>query len=121
MTLSSIAPETAQLLQHLTDGQAQFSDVLAHIAAHYDYTPAGFRNGELHNSAEQNQGSARVLAFALLNGLDQQQTLQLFAEHYRAVLADSAGQDHQDIRQFMQHGWDQVEFEQPVLWARIAD
>lgn len=103
------------LLARLNDKSAQFSDVLAYIEQHYDYTPSGFQNGTQHNASTQNQGSAKVLAFAQLHQLDREQTLQLFAEHYQAVLDDPQGEAHQNIRQFMQHGWSQVNFEHKVL------
>ncbi|HAD80214.1 MAG TPA: HopJ type III effector protein, partial [Flavobacteriaceae bacterium] len=41
--------------------------------------------------------------------------LKLFAEHYQAVLETPEGTDHNNIRQFMQNGWDGVKFENEVL------
>ncbi|MFI8142771.1 HopJ type III effector protein, partial [Acinetobacter baumannii] len=38
-----------------------------------------------------------------------------FAEHYASVLATPEGTDHQNIRQFMQNGWDGVKFEGQAL------
>jgi HopJ type III effector protein. len=35
--------------------------------------------------------------------------LSLFAEHYAAVLATPEATDHQNIRQFMQNGWDGID------------
>ncbi|RYY54633.1 MAG: HopJ type III effector protein, partial [Chitinophagaceae bacterium] len=84
----------------------------------YQHHPTAFRNGETFNTAEQNQGSARVLAYALLNQLPAPETLLLFAEHYEAVLADPGGTNHQNIRQFMDHGWAGVSFDGTVLTAR---
>ena len=52
----------------------------------------------------------KYFLFAQLNGLDQAQTLSLFAEHYAAVLATPDATDHQNIRQFMQNGWDGIQF-----------
>ena len=57
------------------------------------------------------------MSFAKLNSLSQEQTLALFAEHYAAVLATPEGTDHQNIRQFMQHGWDEVQFQAEALQA----
>ena len=107
-----------QLLEQLQQGQAQFSDVLAFIDAGYTHTPTAFKNGQQHNAATENQGSAKVFSFAKLQGLDAAQTLSLFAEHYQAVLATPEGTDHQNIRQFMQHGWSAVEFSSQALQAK---
>ncbi len=103
------------LLVQLEAGTAQFSDVISLIDMHYQHTPTVFQNGAQHNTAEQNQGSAKVLSFAKLNGLDQTQTLRLFAEHYQSVVATPEGADHQNIRQFMANGWDGVTFEGEAL------
>jgi hypothetical protein len=66
----------------------------------------------------QNQGSAKVFAFAKLNGLSAEDTLWLFAEHYHSVLADPTGIDHQNIRQFIVHGWPGIEFKGEALVAK---
>jgi hypothetical protein len=47
--------------------------------------------------------------------LDKADTLALFAEHYQSVLDNLDGTDHQNIRQFMAHGWDGVIFEGQAL------
>lgn len=107
-----------QLLEQLQQGQAQFSDVLAFIDAGYTHTPTAFKNGQQHNATTENQGSAKVFSFAKLQGLDAAQTLSLFAEHYQAVLATPEGTDHQNIRQFMQNGWDGIEFAGQALQAK---
>ncbi|MEG2447370.1 MAG: HopJ type III effector protein, partial [Acinetobacter sp.] len=57
-------------------------------------------------------------SFAQIEDLNQADTLALFAEHYAAVLATPEGTDHQNIRQFMQHGWDGVKFEGTALNAK---
>ena len=106
------------LLSQLVQGQAKFTDVIAFIDAHYTHTPTAFDNGAQHNAAEQNQGSCKVFSFAQLNGLDATQTLSLFAEHYAAVLATPEATDHQNIRQFMQHGWAGIRFDAPALQAK---
>lgn len=107
-----------QLLEKLQQGQAKFTDVLAFIDAAYQHTPTAFKNGLQHNAATENQGSAKVLSFAQLQGLDAAQTLSLFAEHYQAVLATPEGTDHQNIRQFMLNGWSGVEFAGTALTAK---
>lgn len=95
----------------------QFADVIAFIEARYT-RQLHFQNGLQHNTATENQGSAKVFSFARLNNLDQQQTLSLFAEHYASVLATPEATDHQNIRQFMQHGWDGIKFEGNALTAK---
>ncbi len=90
----------------------RFSQVMETIDEHYHYTASAFNNGELSNAQGENQGSCKLFAFAHLHQLTQAETLQLFAEHYLSVLAEPAGQAHQNIRQFSLHGWAAVEFEQ---------
>ena len=106
------------LLAQLQAGEAKFADVIAYIEAGYNHTPTAFKNGQQANAATENQGSAKVFSFAQLNGLDQAQTLSLFAEHYAAVLATPDATDHQNIRQFMQNGWDGIQFEGQALTAK---
>ena len=106
------------LLAQLEAGEAKFADVLAFIEARYNHIATAFQNGKQHNAATENQGSAKIFSFAKLNGLNQAQTLSLFAEHYASVLATPEGIDHQNIRQFMQHGWDGVQFETLALSAK---
>lgn len=105
----------SKLLFNLSNQQAQFKDVLAFIEEHYQYQASAFKNGKQENSNNENQGSAKVLYFAKLENLGQEETLSLFAEHYQAVLDHPQGEDHQNIRQFMENGWDGVSFESTVL------
>ncbi|OTG67511.1 HopJ type III effector protein [Acinetobacter silvestris] len=107
-----------ELLKQLQSGTAKFSDVIAFIEARYQHTPTAFANGQQHNTATENQGSAKVFSFAQLNHLDQQQTLNLFAEHYASVLATPEAVDHQNIHQFIQNGWDGIKFEGSALTAK---
>jgi hypothetical protein len=93
------------------NNQLAFSEVLQLIEAHYQHTPTAFKNGDAYNEATQNQGSAKVFACAQLYELSEADTLYLFAEHYHAVLAHPDATDHQNIRQFMAHGWPGVVFE----------
>ena len=86
------------------DENLDFEDTMAVIEANYTYTPAAFDNGEVHNQAGQNEGSCKIFAFALLNGLDQDRTLACFGRFYRDVLATPEGDDHANIRSFMQTG-----------------
>lgn len=103
--------QVSALIADLKNGSITFADVIKFIESQYTHTPTAFKNGEAYNEETQNQGSAKVFAFAQLNQLDQQDTLQLFAEHYKAVLDTPDGTDHQNIRQFMANGWAGIAFE----------
>jgi hypothetical protein len=88
-----------------------FQQTIALIDALYDFTPTAFQNGEHSNAAGENNGSCKILAFALLHQLSEPQTLQLFGDFYRLeVLPDVKGTNHANIRNFMRTGWDGVEF-----------
>lgn len=104
-----------ELLSLLENKQLRFKDVLNYISQHYTYTPSSFINGDLHNTAEENQGSAKVLYFAFLHSLTEKQTLQLFAEHLDNVSTCPEGTNHPNIRQFIKTGWQAVLFENVVL------
>jgi hypothetical protein len=106
------------LLKKLKDDSLSFKEVIAFIETYYQHQPTAFKNGALHNEATQNQGSAKVFTFAQLNKLDKGDTLYLFAEHYRSVLEKPDGTDHQNIRQFMIHGWPGIVFEGQALLAK---
>lgn len=95
-----------------------FKEILNYIEEHYQSNLSAFKNGELQNSEDENQGSAKTLFFAQLNNLSKEDTLKLFAEHYQSVLEDLNGTSHQNIRNFMKHGWDGVVFENEVLKAK---
>ena len=107
--------EIKNLIAKLENKKATFSDTLNFIDTYYSHTPTAFSNGAQKNAATENQGSARVFAFAKGNDLSKEETLKLFAEHYEAVLATPASEDHQNIRQFMLHGWDGIHFEGEAL------
>ena len=106
------------ILEKLMNDEANFADVIAFIEDNYMYTASAFTNGNQENAADQNQGSAKVLAYAKLNNLSQEDTLKLFAEHYNAVIETPNGTDHNNIRQFMENGWNGVTFENDVLTAK---
>ncbi len=103
------------LLASLKSGKTPFAKVLEFIDTNYQHQPTAFKNGDAYNEATQNQGSARVFSFAQLNNLSAEDTLCLFAEHYKAVLDTPQGTDHQNIRQFMAHGWGGIVFEGEAL------
>lgn len=106
------------LLADLKTNAITFSQVIAFIENYYQHQPTAFKNGDTYNEATQNQGSAKVFAFAQLNELSEADTLLLFAEHYQAVMATPEGTDHQNIRQFIANGWDGILFEGDALVVR---
>lgn len=111
----------SELLQAVAShpGSVDFAEVMSVIADHYDYTPTAFKNGELHNDAGQNEGSCKLFAFAKLHNLNEQQTLALFGGYYRDdVLGNPDGNDHGNIRNFMQSGWDGVVFSGDALISK---
>ncbi|WP_249219754.1 HopJ type III effector protein [Chitinophaga sp. HK235] len=103
------------LIGKLKDNSILFKDVIEFIESQYQHQPTAFKNGDAYNEATQNQGSAKVFAFAQINSLSKEDTLYLFAEHYQSVLNNPNGNDHQNIRQFMAHGWSGVVFEGQAL------
>ncbi len=93
-----------------------FNNTMAVIEAHYDFTPTAFANGATRNEAGQNNGSCKLFSFAKLNALSPQQTLACFGDYYRKdVLGNPDGADHQNIRNFMQSGWEGIRFEGDAL------
>ncbi|EIK95265.1 hypothetical protein PMM47T1_17260 [Pseudomonas sp. M47T1] len=98
------------LRTRLASGEHVFADTLAFVAAHYDYQPQAFTNGELENAAGQNEGSCKTLGLAVLEGLSDQEALLAFGEHYRSVVATPEGSDHGNIRNLIAHGLGGVKF-----------
>jgi hypothetical protein len=94
----------------------EFEQVIETIAAHYDYSPTRFSNGDAVNEEGSNEGSCKIFAFAKLNGLNETQTLACFGRFYRDdVLGNPDGSDHGNIRNFIQHGWQGIQFDQQAL------
>ena len=53
----------------------------------------------------------KIFYFAKMNNLSKEQTLDLFGDYYKKeVLQDPEGDDHQNIRNFVKYGWDDVKF-----------
>ena len=94
------------------DDSLTFEETLHVIDTHYTHTPTTFSNGvgrdAINNAGDQNQGSCKLFAFAMLHRLNEQQTLAAFGQHYRHVLEDPEGNDHTNIRHFMRFGWDGI-------------
>lgn len=104
----TIQTELHTLLTKLKDGTANFNDVLNFIDNHYITQAVSFKNGKLINGSHENQASARVLSLAKIFALSEEETLSLYAEHYQSVLADPKGKGHENIRNFMEYGWDGI-------------
>ena len=96
--------------------EIEFKNVIAFIDEHYHFTPTQFKNGEVTNEAGQNNGSCKVFSFGLHQGMSEEEVLHLFGEFYREdVLKNPNGEDHQNIRNFMEFGWDGISFEGKAL------
>ncbi|WP_373367060.1 HopJ type III effector protein, partial [Aliivibrio fischeri] len=65
----------------------EFTETMAVIESHYDFTPTEFANGNTVNLADQNNGSCKIFAFALLNQLK---------KYRHDVLENPQGDDHQN-------------------------
>ena len=93
-----------------------FSETIATIENTYEFTPSAFTNGELKNEETQNQGSCKVFSFAVKQGLTKEETLACFGQYYfKEVLEDINGTGHQNIRNFMNTGFDGLSFEKETL------
>ncbi len=116
MTLNDFLNQTKNL------EPINFQQTLQCIEQHYHYQPTEFSNGlndqVLVNKAGTNEGSCKLFAFAQIHQLNQQETLNLFGEHYQDVLNDPDGTGHQNIRHFMQYGWDGITFQNSPLRAK---
>lgn len=94
----------------------EFNSVIAFIDRHYEFTPTRFTNGRTVNEAAENNGSCKIFSFAKLNALSKNETLSLFGDFYREdVLKNPEGSDHQNIRNFMESGWEGIVFDGEAL------
>ena len=106
------------LLEQLEQAQEtiNFKEVIAYIDENYDFTPTKFINGNTTNEANQNNGSCKVFSFAKQINLSKELTLVLFGEFYREdVLKNPDGTDNQNIRNFIEFGWDGISFDGEAL------
>lgn len=96
-----------------------FKDTVSVIEENYAFTETAFANGDAENNAGQNNGSCKIFAFGRLNDLTEEQTLHCFGDYYRNdVLGNPDGDDHQNIRNFIQSGWAGVHFSGEALVAK---
>ena len=104
------------LINHLNQAPVDFKTVIELIDSEYNFTPTSFKNGQTLNQANTNNGSCKIFAFGKLNNLSQQATLNAFGDFYtKDVLENPTATDHQNIRNFMQTGWQGIEFEGEAL------
>ena len=105
---------TQDLVQALTNSPdtIEFNDVITLVDSAFVFTPTAFTNGDVKNEANQNNGSCKLLALGQHLNLNQAQTLALFGRFYREdVLNNPNGDDHANIRNFMETGHEGVVFE----------
>lgn len=98
----------------------KFEDVIELIDTHYEPGLLEFKNGDILNKQGENEGSAKLLSYAALSGMDKETTLKLWGQHYRDVKAKPDGDDHQNIRNFMKTGWEGVPFENGIALTKKA-
>ena len=99
----SVPPEALAFADKVKRGeQVNFEDSIKLIDEHYFYFEVPFTNGDIKNTANENKGSAKIFAFALMTQMTKEQTLGMFGEVYRELKAD--GEDHANVREFMKKG-----------------
>ncbi len=102
-----------------TPTQITFPETIAVIEENYNFTPTAFQNGTQHNAAGENSGSCKLFSFAKLQNLSKEETLACFgAFYFEEVLGDPNGTNHQNIRNFINLGWDGIQFEGNALEAK---
>jgi hypothetical protein len=110
----SIQPFLEKLKQNPTE--IAFAETIATIEENYNFTPTAFQNGTQSNAAGENSGSCKLFSFAKLQNLSKEETLACFgAFYFDEVLKDPNGTNHQNIRNFMNTGWDGIQFEGSAL------
>lgn len=92
--------------------QIDFSETMNVVDENYNFTPTAFKNGTLENAEGQNSGSCKLFAFAKSQNLSKEDTLACFGQYYfDDVLKDPNGSGHQNIRNFMNTGFEGLSFE----------
>ena len=112
----------ASFLQKIkqTPKDIAFAETIAVIEENYNFTPTAFQNGMQHNSVGENSGSCKLLAFAQLHNLSQEETLACFGDYYfDEVLENPEGTNHQNIRNFMKTSWCGIQFEGEALTLKV--
>ena len=97
----------------------EFSELIELIESEYDFQTTAFKNGDINNADNENLGSCKVFSFGQMHGLSADETLSCFGGYYRDdVLQNPNGDDHSNIRSFMQNGWTGIEFSGVALKAK---
>jgi len=112
---------TEQFLKQLSAApeSINFEDTMACIDENYHFTETAFQNAILHNAAGENNGSCKIFSFAKQHQLSEQNTLHCFGDYYRKdVLENPNAENHQNIRNFILHGWEGIRFEDIALLAK---
>lgn len=55
----------------------KFEEVIELIDTHYEYGLVEFKNGDIVNKQGENEGSAKLLSYAALSGMDKETTLKV--------------------------------------------
>ncbi|MDF4201315.1 HopJ type III effector protein [Maribacter sp. SA7] len=93
-----------------------FSDTMGVIDSKYSFTPTAYTNGSVSNEVGQNSGSCKLFSFAIKEGLTKEETLTCFGQYYfDEVLLDLKGTSHQNIRNFIETGFEGLSFEGEAL------
>jgi len=114
-------PEACELFNanlEMSGDDVTFEEVMELIDEHYESQLLQFKNGDVNNAQGENEGSAKVLSYAALSDLSKEDTLKLWGQYYREVVADPEGDSHQNIRNFMKYGWEGVPFENGIALTR---
>ncbi|MBE7644953.1 type III effector [Tenacibaculum finnmarkense genomovar ulcerans] len=103
-----------------TPKELDFSETINVIEENYTFTPSAFKNGDLENTSTQNLGSCKVLSFAVKQQLTKEEALACFGAYYFIdVLENPRATDHQNIRNFMKTGFEELSFENETLSEKI--
>ncbi len=103
-------------LSRIENGKrVSFAESMRIIDEYYTFRPVQFTNGprpdQVANQAGTNEGSCKILAFDKLQGLKETEALALFGDYYwRDVLEHPDGDNHANIRTFLQYGWAHIRF-----------
>ena len=97
----------------------EFNELMELIDSNYIFTPTVFSNGELRNEEGENSGSCKLFSFAKLHALTVDETLACFGAYYREdVLENPRENNHQNIRNFMEYGWEGINFTENALTVK---
>jgi hypothetical protein len=111
--------------EKLASNSVMFAETLALVEKWYDLHPSAFKNGlddhAVENAQGTNEGSLKVFALGRLNGFTPEQALASFGEHFRDVQSTPGDADHQNIRQFMVHGWQGIMFNSAPLTLKAVE